>query len=117
LASAHDRALLAALSRLLPRRRWSIFVVTHQTLRRWHRSMVRRRWTYPTTPRGRTPLPDQGAALIVRLASENPRWGYQRIRWELLRLGRRVSASATTTVSSPGPLMTSGARHVCVWPA
>jgi putative transposase len=94
----HDRALLAALSRLLPRPRWSIFVVTPQTLLRWHRRMVRRRWTYPTTPRGRPPLPDKVKTPIVRLASEDPRWGYQRIRGELLRLGCRVSASSIARV-------------------
>jgi putative transposase len=94
----HDRALLAALSRLLPRRRWSIFMVTPQTLLRWHRRMVRRHWTYPTTPRGRPPLPDKVQTLIVRLASENPRWGYQRIRGELLHLGCRVSASSIARV-------------------
>jgi hypothetical protein len=53
-----DRALLAALSRLLPRSRWSVFVVTPETLLRWHRRMVRRRWTYPALPRGRPPIPD-----------------------------------------------------------
>jgi putative transposase len=94
----HDRALLAALSRLLPRRRWSSFMVTPQTLQRWHRRMVRRHWTYPTTPRGRPPLPEQLQTLIVQLASENPRWGYQRIRGELLRLGCRVSASSIARV-------------------
>ena len=94
----HDRALLVALSRLLPRRRWSTFVVTPQTLLRWHRSMVRRRWTYPTTPRGRPPLPDQVQTLIVWLARENPRWGYQRIHGGLLRLGCRVSASSIARV-------------------
>jgi putative transposase len=93
-----DRALLTALSRLLPRRRWSIFVVTPQTLLRWHRRMVRRRWTYPTLPRGRPSVPQQVQTLIVRLASENPRWGYQRIRGELLRLGSRVSASSIARV-------------------
>jgi putative transposase len=70
-----DRALLAALSRLLPRRRWSIFVVTPQTLLGWHRRMMRRHWTYPTLPRGRPSVPQQVQTLIVRLASENPRWG------------------------------------------
>jgi putative transposase len=93
-----DRALLAALSRLLPRRRWSIFVVTPQTLLGWHRRMVRRHWTYPTLPRGRPSVPQQVKTLIVRLASENPRWGYQRIRGELLRLGCRVSASSIARV-------------------
>jgi putative transposase len=93
-----DRALLTALSRLLPRRRWSIFVVTPQTLLRWHRRMVRRHWTYPTLPRGRPSVPQQVQTLIVRLASENPRWGYQRIRGELLRLGCRVSASSIARV-------------------
>jgi putative transposase len=94
----HDRALLAALSRLLPRPRWSIFVVTPETLLGWHRRMVRRHWTYPTTPRGRPPIPDPVQTLIVRLATENPRWGYQRIRGELLHLGVRVSGSSIARV-------------------
>jgi putative transposase len=89
-----DRALLAALSRQLPRPRWSVFLVKPETLLRWHRRLVRRRWTYPTVSMGRPPVPDQVQRLIVRLASENPRWGYQRIRGELLRLGCQVSASS-----------------------
>jgi putative transposase len=93
-----DRALLAALSGLLPRPRWSIFVVTPETLLRWHRRMVRRRWTYPAQGRGRPSVPQQVQTLIVRLATENPRWGYQRIRGELLRLGCRVSASSIARV-------------------
>jgi putative transposase len=44
----NDRALLAALSRHLPRSRWSVFLVKPETLLGWHRRMVRRRWTYPT---------------------------------------------------------------------
>jgi hypothetical protein len=94
----HDRALLAALSRLLPRPRWSIFVVTPETLLRWHRRMLRRRWTYPAQARGRPSVPQQVQTLIVRLATENPRWGYQRIRGELLRLGCRVSASSIARI-------------------
>jgi putative transposase len=93
-----DRALLAALSRLLPRPRWSTFVVTPETLLGGHRRMVRRHWTYPARPRGRPPVPDQVQSLIVRLATENPRWGYQRIRGELLRLGCRVSGSSIARV-------------------
>ncbi len=89
-----DHALLAALSRLLPRPRWSIFVVTPATLLRWHRRMVCRRWTYPAQERGRLSVPQQLQTLIVRLATENPRWGYQRIRGELLRLDCQVSASS-----------------------
>jgi putative transposase len=93
-----DRALLAALSRYVPRARWSVFLVKPETLLGWHRRMVRRRWTYPTAPRGRPPVPDQVQQLIVRLARENPRWGYQRIRGELLRLGCQVSASSIQRV-------------------
>jgi hypothetical protein len=54
-----DRALLAALSRRLPRARWSVFLVKPETLLGWHRRMVRRRWTYPSAPRGRPPVPGQ----------------------------------------------------------
>jgi putative transposase len=93
-----DRALLAALSRRLPRRRWSIFVVALETLLGWHRRMVRRRWTSPALPSGRPPIPDWAQTLIVRLATENPRWGYQRIRGELLHLGFRASGSSIARV-------------------
>jgi putative transposase len=92
-----DRALLAALSRLLPRARWSVFLVRPETLLHWHRRMIRQRWTYPTTATGRPPIPQELQQLIVRLARENPRWGYQRIHGELLRLGMRVSATAVRT--------------------
>jgi transposase len=93
-----DRALLAALSRLLPRRRWSVFLVQPETLLRWHRRMVARYWTYPTTSKGRPPISDQVQQLVVRLSRENPRWGYQRVHGELLRLGVRVSASSIRRV-------------------
>jgi len=93
-----DRALLAALSRLLPRARWSVFLIRPETLLRWHRNMVRKRWTYPTTRNGRPAISDEVQQLVVRLARENPRWGYQRIHGELLRLGVRVSASSIRRV-------------------
>jgi hypothetical protein len=93
-----DRALLAALSRQLPRARWSVFLVKPETLLDWHRRLVRRRWTYASAARGRPPVPDQVQQLIVRLARENPRWGYQRICGELLRLGCQISASSIRRV-------------------
>ncbi len=93
-----DRALLAALSRLLPRARWSVFVVQPDTLLRWHRRLVTRRWTYPTTSMGPPPVSEEVQQLVVRLARENPLWGYQRIHGKLLRLGCRVSASSIRRV-------------------
>jgi putative transposase len=70
-----DRALLAALSRVLPRARWSCFLVRPETLLRWHRRLVAGVWTYPHRGRGRPPLDEHLRQLIVRLAAENPRWG------------------------------------------
>jgi transposase InsO family protein len=92
-----DRALLAAVSRVLPRSRWSCFFVRPETLLRWHRRLVAGAWTYPGRGPGRPPLDEEVQQLIVRLARENPRWGYQRIQGELLRLGVQVSASAIRT--------------------
>ena len=92
-----DRALLAAISRVLPRSRWSCFLVKPETLLRWHRRMVAGSWTFPRRGHGRPSLDDDFQQLIVRLARENPRWGYQRIQGELLRLGVQVSATAIRT--------------------
>ena len=93
-----DRALLAALSRSLPRAAWASFSVRPETLLRWHRRLVARRWTYPYTKPGRPPLEPSVGALIVRLASENPRWGYRRIVGELKGLGVAVSATTVRSV-------------------
>src|SRR5437762_10851785 len=90
---AIDRAFLAALSRLLPRRRCSGLIVTPQTLVRWHRELVRRRWTQPQRTGGRPPVERRVRELVLRLARENPRWGYPRIAGELLKLGVRISPS------------------------
>jgi hypothetical protein len=87
------RARLAAVSRALPRARWSCFLVKPETLLRWHRRLVAHAWTYVHRQTGRPPLNQDVRQLIIRLARENPHWGYQRIQGELLRLGVRVSAT------------------------
>lgn len=93
-----DRMLLAALARLLPRQRWAVFLVTPSTLLRWHRELIGRRWTYPHTGRGQRGLDEQVVALVVRLARENPRWGYLRIVGECSNLGVRVSATSVRRI-------------------
>ena len=90
-----DRVLLAAASGLLGRDRWRSFPVSAQTLLRWHRELVRRKWTYRRRRRaGRPRIGGEAATLILRLARENPRWGYRRIQGELRKLGVTVSATA-----------------------
>jgi putative transposase len=87
-----DRAVLAALARIMPKALRARRIVTPGTLLRWHRRLVAAKWRQTRAP-GRPPVPDELVALVVRLARENARWGVVRIQGELRRLGHRVAAS------------------------
>ncbi len=84
---------VAALARVVPRRQRHGLFVTPQTLLRWHRELVRRKWAQPRRSPGRPSVDRQVRQLVLRFARENPRWGYPRIAGELLKLGLRVSPS------------------------
>jgi putative transposase len=97
--SPTDRAVLATLARLLPRERWATFLVTPATLMRWHRELVRRRWTFPRPDKvAPNTLDAEVVAHVLRLARENPLWGYLRIVGELRKLGVAVSATSVRNV-------------------
>src|SRR5450631_1311170 len=111
-----DRMVLAGLSRVLNRRAWAMFLVTPATLLRWHRRLVARHWTYPHR-RGR-PLTDAGLqALVVRLARENPTWGYRRIAGELVGLGYQLGASTVWAMLRRAGIDPSPRRYGQSWRA
>jgi hypothetical protein len=87
-----DRAVLAALTRIMSKGLRARQIVPPGTLLRWHRRLVAAKWRQPR-PSGRPPVPDELVALILRLARENTRWGVIRIQGELRRLGHRIAAS------------------------
>jgi putative transposase len=90
-----DRLWLAALSRLIPRRRWAeVFTVTPATLLGWHRRLVTRRWDYTSQRHpGRPPTATAIRKLVIRMATDNPAWGHRRVQGELVRLGHQIAAS------------------------
>jgi hypothetical protein len=93
-----DRALIAGLVRLLPKGLRGQLVVTPGTLLRWHADLVKRRWTYKRRGPGRPPTRPTVRELVLRMADENPHWGYRRIAGELVGLGRPVGASTVWAI-------------------
>ncbi len=109
-----DRAVLAGLVRLLPRPGWSGVFVRPATLLRWHRDLVRRRWTYPHRC-GRRGVAAELRALVLRLARENPTWGYRRIHGELCRLGFKIGASTVWTILHRASVDPAPRRSALTW--
>jgi transposase len=110
-----DRALLATLSRSLPRVGWAAFPVKPATLLRWHRQLVARRWTYAQRKTRRPPLERSLRQLILRLARENAHWGYKRIVGELKGLGISVSATSVRKVLLEAGLRPAPERGHASW--
>jgi Integrase core domain/HTH-like domain len=92
-----DRAILAALARRLPAALRSSRMVTPGTLLAWHRRLITRKWTYPGRP-GRPSAGQEIGDLVLRIARENPAWGYRRVHGELIRLGHQVSEATVRRI-------------------
>jgi putative transposase len=88
-----DRSLLGAVAKALPRPRRSGWLVTPETLLRWHRRRVARYWTHPARSPGRPATAIELRQLVLGMADQNPTWGYRRIHGELVGLGHRLAAS------------------------
>jgi hypothetical protein len=115
--SPGDRMALAVLRERIPRSGWAGLLVKPETVLGWHQALVRRKWAgYRGRPRrGRTPISAECRQLIVLMARENPRWGYFRIRGELLKLGREVAATTIRSVLLAAGIPPAGRRSRLTW--
>src|SRR6266487_5251265 len=112
-----DRMLMAALRDRLPQSAWAALLVQPETVLGWHRALVRRKWAaYLRRPRrGRPPTSTECRQLIVRMAKENPGWGYFRIKGELRKLGHTVAATTIRSVLLWAGIPPSGRRAKLSW--
>jgi putative transposase len=113
-----DRTILAVLSTVVARSRLAqiMLIVQPKTVIGWHRRLVARDWTYPPTTRcGRPPTHAEIRRVAVRLATENPTWGYRRVHRELGRLGHRVAASTIWTILRAAGIDPSPGRTGPTW--
>ena len=109
-----DRAILAALARLLPGHLRLHRIVTPGTLLAWHRRPVRKKWTHPDAPE-RPPVPGEVCALVEQLARQNPRWGYRRSQGELLGLGYQVGEGTIRRILAAAGLGPAPRRASPAW--
>jgi putative transposase len=111
-----DRAIFTAMSRVVRRDPWAIFLVKPDTIVHWHRRLVAQHWTYPHRP-GRPTTTLETRRTILRFARENPTWGYRRIHGELTQLGIHIAASTVWTILKQAGIDPAPGRNSQSWTA
>jgi putative transposase len=112
--AAEDRAILTAMSLVVSRDRWAIFLVKPDTLLRWHRRLVAHHWTYPHRS-GRPTTTLEIRHTVLRFARQNPTWGYRRIHGELAQLGVTIAASTVWSILKNAGIDPAPSRNAQSW--